>query len=117
MFWRGVLGYLPMNVVQALVGLFSIVVFTRWLTPADYGVYALAYAGMSLAHTLLFTWMEAAMARFYAPEGEGGRLPEHFATLYRCWLGAAALLVGIAAAIVLIWPASEALKIAVAAGL
>ena len=70
MFWRGVVGYLPMNIVQGLVGLFSIVVFTRWLSPADYGVYALAFSAMSLAHTLVFTWMEAAMARFYAPEAE-----------------------------------------------
>ena len=29
MFWRGVVGYLPMNVVQGVVGLFSIVIFTR----------------------------------------------------------------------------------------
>ena len=78
MFWRGVVGYLPMNIVQALVGLFSIVVFTRWLSPADYGVYALAFSAMSLVHTLLFTWMEAAMARFYAPEAEAGRLADHF---------------------------------------
>ena len=73
MFWRGVVGYLPMNIVQGVVGLFSIVVFTRWLSPADYGVYALAFSAMSLVHTLVFTWMEAAMARFYAPEAEGGR--------------------------------------------
>ena len=93
MFWRGVVGYLPMNIVQGLVGLFSIVVFTRWLTPADYGVYALAFSAMSLAHTLIFAWMEAAMARFYAAEAQAGagaeRLPDLFATLYRCWLVAA----------------------------
>ncbi|HEY1753624.1 MAG TPA: lipopolysaccharide biosynthesis protein [Caulobacteraceae bacterium] len=116
MFWRGVLGYLPMNIVQALVGLFSIVVFTRWLAPADYGVYALAFSGMSLIHTLLFIWMDAAMARFYAPEAEGERLADHFATLYRCWLGVAALLAALTAAFLLLWPASETLKLAVAAG-
>ena len=93
MFWRGVVGYLPMNIVQGVVGLFSIVVFTRWLTPADYGVYALAFSAMSLGHTLIFTWMEAAMARFYAPEAEGERLADLFATLYRCWLVAAAAFV------------------------
>ena len=48
MFWRGVVGYLPMNIVQGVVGLFSIVVFTRLLSPADYGVYALAFSAMSL---------------------------------------------------------------------
>ena len=36
MFWRGVLGYLPVNLAQGLVGLLTIVVFTRLLSPADY---------------------------------------------------------------------------------
>lgn len=116
MFWRGVVGYLPMNIVQGLVGLFSIVVFTRWLSPADYGVYALAFSAMSLAHTLLFSWMEAAMARFYAPEAQGSHLADHFATLYRCWALAAAAFVLIAGAALLAWPGGGPVKVAVAAG-
>ncbi|MGH6971031.1 MAG: lipopolysaccharide biosynthesis protein, partial [Caulobacteraceae bacterium] len=117
MFWRGVVGYLPMNVVQGLVGLFSIVIFTRWLSPADYGVYALAFAAMSLAHTLCFTWMEAAMARFQAREAAGERLADHFATLYRCWLAMAALFVAICALALWLWPGDAAVKLALAAGL
>jgi O-antigen/teichoic acid export membrane protein len=117
MFWRGVVGYLPMNIVQGVVGLFSIVVFTRWLAPADYGVYALAFSAMSLAHTLVFTWMEAAMARFHAPQAEAGRLSDHFATLYRCWVVAAVGFTALAGAALLIWPGAGPVKIAVAAGL
>lgn len=117
MFWRGVVGYLPMNIVQGLVGLFSIVVFTRWLSPADYGVYALAFSAMSLAHTLLFSWMEASMARFYAPEAEAGRLADLIATLYRCWAVAAAAFVVAAGAALLLWPGDGPLKLAVGAGL
>ena len=41
MFWRGVLGYLPVNVVQGIVGLLTIVSLTRLLTPAQFGDYAL----------------------------------------------------------------------------
>lgn len=117
MFWRGVVGYLPMNIVQGLVGFGSIFVFTRMLTPAEFGVYALAFSAMSLGHTLLFTWMEAAMARFYAPEAGAGRLPDHFATLYRCWLGAAAAFVMIGGAGLLLWPGGGPIKLAVAAGM
>ena len=43
MFWRGVLGYLPVNIVQAVAGFGAIVLFTRLLSPTDYGGYALAY--------------------------------------------------------------------------
>ena len=117
MFWRGVVGYLPMNIVQGLVGFFAIFVFTRALTPAEFGVYALAFSAMSLGHTLVFTWLEAAMARFYAPEAQGGRLAEHFATLYRCWLGAAAVFVAIGIIALQLWPGDGPLKFAVAVGM
>ncbi|HZZ90461.1 MAG TPA: polysaccharide biosynthesis C-terminal domain-containing protein, partial [Caulobacteraceae bacterium] len=116
MFWRGVLGYLPMNIVQGIVGLLTIVVFTRLLTPEEFGVYAVAFSAMTLGHTLIFTWMEASMARFLAPEAEAARLPAHFATVYRCWLGAVTLYLAINAAALLFWPGSGPLKLAVAAG-
>ena len=60
MFWRGVLGYLPVNIVQGLVGLATIVTFTRLLQPSQFGDYALGFSVMSLLHTAIFTWNEAA---------------------------------------------------------
>jgi O-antigen/teichoic acid export membrane protein len=117
MFWRGVFGYLPANAVQAAAGLFSIVVFTRLLSPEAYGAYALAFSVTSLCQTMLLTWLEAAMARFYAREQQQGRLPEHFATLYRTF-AALALLPPIAAAVVFwLTPLAPSLKSAIAAGL
>lgn len=117
MFWRGVLGYLPANVVQGVTGLLAIVAFTRLLSPEAYGVYALAFSVMSLVHTCLFVWLEASMARFYAPESDAGRLPAHFATLYRAEaiFGVGAPLVG--GAILALLPISMELKLAVGAGL
>ncbi|HXQ12739.1 MAG TPA: hypothetical protein VN805_17240 [Caulobacteraceae bacterium] len=53
MFRRAVVGYLRKSLVQALVGLFSIVIFTRWLSPADYSFYALASSAMALALAVL----------------------------------------------------------------
>ena len=117
MFWRGVLGYLPVNIVQGVVGLLSIVIFTRVLSPEAYGVYALAFSTMSLAQTGLFVWLEASMARFYVRELEGGRLAGHFATLYRLY---AVLAIGfplVAAAFIWLWPMPNALRLAVIAGL
>ena len=117
MFWRGVLGYLPVNIVQGVVGLLSIAVFTRVLPPDAYGVYALAFSVMSLVHTSIFLWLEASMARFYTPEAQAGRLPGHFRTLY----GAFALLaLGfplVAGATLWLWPMPAPLKIAIGAGL
>jgi O-antigen/teichoic acid export membrane protein len=117
MFWRGVLGYLPVNIVQGVVGLLSIVIFTRILSPADYGVYALAFSAMSLAQTGLFVWLEASMARFYVRELEAGRLPGHFATLYRCYAVLSLAFPVAAAGVVWLWPMPNALRLAVIAGL
>ena len=117
MFWRGLVGYLPANVVQGIVGLLSVVAFTRLLSPAAYGAYAVAFSAASLAHTLVFTWLEAAMARFYAREAEAGRLEEHFATIYRAFAGLAAVFVLVAGAVAWLLPLEPGLKGAVAAGL
>ena len=37
MFWRGVWGYLPANIVQGVVGFLAIILFTRLLSPKDFG--------------------------------------------------------------------------------
>lgn len=116
MFWRGVAAYLPANLVQGVVGLLTIVCFTRLLTPAQFGDYALGFAVMSLVHTALFTWNEAALARSWAGAEGQGRGADHAATAHRTWLGLLAAL-PIAAAVVLAWPMSEGLKTAALAGL
>jgi O-antigen/teichoic acid export membrane protein len=117
MFWRGVLGYLPVNIVQAIAGFGSILVFTRLMSPQAYGDYALAFSVASLGHTLSMTWIEAAMARFYAAEPEGEERDNLFATIYGAFavLGFATPIA--AAAVLLFGPWSRPLELAIAAGL
>ena len=117
MFWRGVLGYLPVNLVQAIAGFGSIMVFTRLLSPASYGDYAVAYSISALAHTLTLTWIEAGMARFYATETEGEGRDALFATLYRTF-AVVGLACPLAGGLVLAFaPLSQDLKLAIVAGL
>jgi O-antigen/teichoic acid export membrane protein len=117
MFWRGVLGYLPANAVQGVIGLLNIIVFTRVLPPEAYGAYALGFSVMSLVHTVMFTWLESAMARFHAPEAKAGALAEHFATLLRTYVVLAVTFPMAAAAVLYFWPMRPDLKLAIAAGL
>jgi len=115
MFWRGILGYLPVNIAQGVIGLLTIVLFTRVLSPEAYGTYALAFSALSLTQTVLLTWTEAAMARFLAAREADGRLADHFATLYRLW-GGAALLTPIVAVLTLRFaPLDAPMKVALAA--
>lgn len=85
MLGRYLLGYLPVQVAQALVGFGSVAVFTRLLPADDYGRYALVIAAMSLTHILVFTWLEAAVARFHARAERRGRLREHLMTAYAAY--------------------------------
>lgn len=117
MFWKGVLGYLPVNVAQGVVGLLTIVIFTRILTPEQYGAYAVGFSVMSLTHTLLFTWTEAAMARFWARASEDGDVAGHMATLYRAWAMLAVGFPVVAGLLVWAMPLSLPLKQAIGAGL
>lgn len=71
----------PLQIAQALVGFGAIAAFTRLMSPEDFGRYALALSASMLAHTLLFTWAEAAAFRFFASARAERRLADHFATL------------------------------------
>jgi O-antigen/teichoic acid export membrane protein len=117
MFWRGVWGYLPAQAVQGVVGVLAIVVFTRLLTPEQFGQYALAFSVMTLSHVLAFSWVEAAMARFWASEVEGPGLKAHFASLYRTAFLLIAVFVPVAALLLWLVPINGALKLALAVAL
>lgn len=117
MFWKGVWGYLPANIVQGVVGFLTIVLFTRLLSPEDFGRYALAFSVMTLAHVAVFSWLEAAMARFWAAETPGPGMAGHFASLYRAAFGLSGVFVLVATVALWLWPADPLFKVALAAGL
>lgn len=117
MFWRGVFGYLPANIVQGVVGFLTIIVFTRLLSAEDFGRYALAYAVMTLAHVATFSWLEAAMARFWAAQGDEAQMAGHFASLYRAAFIMTAVFLPLVAVGVWLWPMPDAFRLPVAIAL
>lgn len=85
----------PLQIAQALIGFGAIAAFTRLMSADEFGRYALALSVSMAAHTLLFTWAEAAAFRFFAAARAEKRLADHFATLcmLALALGAAVLVV------------------------
>ena len=75
---RHLLGYMPVNIANGLVGLGSIYIFTRLLGGEDYGRYALMFSAMTLVHTFTLTWAEAAGYRFAGKAVADGTLPDYF---------------------------------------
>ncbi|PHR57018.1 MAG: hypothetical protein COA43_12940 [Robiginitomaculum sp.] len=84
MIWRQMLGYIPVNVANIIVSFGTIAILTRLFDGAEFGRYAIAVASLHFIHMALFTWVEAAMSRFYANAESKGKtdLASHMKTLY-----------------------------------
>ncbi|MFW5661496.1 MAG: lipopolysaccharide biosynthesis protein [Oceanicaulis sp.] len=80
---RHLLAYLPVYAAQALVGFGAVIVFTRILSPDEYGRYALLMAAAALTGTIVFTWLDAAVARHHQRAAARGRLAGHLFTAWR----------------------------------
>jgi len=101
MMGRSMLAYLPVNLANVLTSFGTIIILTRLLAPEEFGIYAIAMITMQFVHMGLFTWMEAAMARFQARAEREDDVASHLATLYR--LAVATGLGGFAIIMVLLW--------------
>lgn len=112
MFRAALLGYLPIKIAQGLVGLLTLWAFTRFLTPDQYGVYALVLSVMMLGHTATLTWVEAATARFQIPSVRDGATADHLKTVYLLWLVIAGVVLPAVALIILPLPLATDVKTA-----
>ena len=79
---KSILSYLPVNLANMLTAFGTIAILTRLLEPAEFGIYAVAMITMQFVHMGLFTWMEAAMARFQARAEREDDVASHLKTLY-----------------------------------
>ena len=61
--------YSVASVASAAIGLLSAVVFTRLLSPEEYGVYVVGLSTAGIVSALLFTWVRVSALRF---QSEGG---------------------------------------------
>lgn len=82
MLGKSILSYLPVNLANMLTAFGTIAILTRLLEPAQFGIYAIAMITMQFVHMGLFTWMEAAMARFQARAERENDVASHLKTLY-----------------------------------
>lgn len=91
---RRSIGYLPINLAQAVFAFGGVAILTRLLDPAEYGLYAIAIAGLQMGQGVLFAWLHAGTLRFYEPAATAGRLDRHLSTAYAAF---AVILVAMAA--------------------
>lgn len=109
---RHLLAYLPVYLAQALVGFGSVVVFTRLLSPEAYGQYMLVLTGSALISTLIFTWLDAAVARYHARAAARGRLGGHLFTALTLFALIAAPLLAVGVLLLFVLDLGPSLKTA-----
>jgi O-antigen/teichoic acid export membrane protein len=61
---RSTIIYFAGRVGAALVALLSISIYTRLLSPAEYGVYALIVSGVTMAYAATMQWLALSLGRF-----------------------------------------------------
>ncbi|CAK0772500.1 Lipopolysaccharide biosynthesis protein [Gammaproteobacteria bacterium] len=96
---RHLAGYLPINILQAVLSLVTLSLFTRLLTPREYGVYTLCITAILWIQGLSFQWLILGMGRFVEKAHQTGQFAELLSTAYRLfswlttgWVVVAALL-------------------------
>ncbi len=94
---RRLLGFLPASLVSGLTSFAAVFLYTRLMTPAEYGQYALALTALGVVYTLCVTWAEAAAYRFAAEAEARGDMASHIRTSLGLLAGSAALIVGVIA--------------------
>src|SRR3954454_9976326 len=89
--------YLLARGVPGVVAFLAIPLFSRLLTPAEYGRYALVVATAALVNSLVFQWTRLSLVRFL-PAQAGGAAPAIKSALVTAVLAMSAVL-GVVAAI------------------
>lgn len=110
--YRQIIGYIPSNVVPAVVSMVMIYAYTRLLSPAAFGSYSYIFSAVLVLQTSLFYALPIAVMRFYPGAAKAGRrgglLKEAYVIFYV--LSAAVAVLCIAASLLFPLPAEYRLS-------
>lgn len=95
--YRQIIGYIPSNVIPAIVSVVMVYAYTRLLSPAAFGSYSFVFSAVLILQTSLFYALPIAVMRFYPGAALAGRsdglLKEAYVVFYLMCLAVAAICV------------------------
>lgn len=104
--YRQIIGYVPSNVIPALISVLMIYAYTRLLSPAAFGSYSYVFSAVLVLQTSLFYALPIALMRFFPAAALAGRsnglLKEAYVIFYA--MGLAVVGIGVAAGLLLPLP-------------
>src|SRR5664279_1888369 len=91
--YRQIIGYIPSNVIPAIVSVLMIYAYTRLLSPAAFGNYSYVFSAVLVLQTSLFYALPIAVMRFFPGNARAGRgdglLKEAYVVFYSMCLAVA----------------------------
>jgi O-antigen/teichoic acid export membrane protein len=104
--YRQIIGYVPSNVIPAIVSIAMVYAYTRLLSPAAFGIYSYVFAVVLVLQTSLFYALPIALTRFFPGAARDGRrdglLKEAYLIFYVMCL--AVIVIGICAGLLIPLP-------------
>ena len=97
--YRQIIGYIPSNVIPALVSVVMVYAYTRLLSPAAFGGYSYVFSAVLILQTSLFYALPIAVMRFFPAaaiaDRQHGLLKEAYSVFYLMALATAAVCIGV----------------------
>lgn len=70
MFLKHSLQYFLAKALSGLIGLITVLIFTRILSPSEYGTYSIVFSLVGFLYTICFQWLSLSFANFYEAKPE-----------------------------------------------
>jgi O-antigen/teichoic acid export membrane protein len=109
--YRQIIGYIPSNVVPAVISILMVFAYTRLLSPGAFGVYSYIFSAILVLQTSLFHALPIAVMRFYPGAVLAGRKSALRTEAYIVFYALAAAVAALSALILLLVGMPEAYRI------
>jgi O-antigen/teichoic acid export membrane protein len=110
--YRQIIGYIPSNVIPAIVSVVMVYAYTRLLSPAAFGSYSYVFSAVLVLQTSLFYALPIAVMRFFPAAARDGRRDGLLKEAYVVFYGMCAVVVAIGVCIALLVPMPEDYRLA-----
>lgn len=110
--YRQIIGYIPSNVIPALVSVLMIYAYTRLLSPEAFGSYSYVFSAVLVLQTSLFYALPIALMRFFPAAVLAGRRDGLLKEAYVLFLGMSFAVCAIGVSVSLLLPLPPAYRIA-----
>jgi O-antigen/teichoic acid export membrane protein len=89
--YRQIIGYIPSNIIPAIIAVLMIFAYTRLLSPAGFGTYSYVFSAVLVLQTSLFYALPIAVMRFFPGAALAGREDGLLKEAYIVFYGMAAV--------------------------